>query len=569
MDSGLSLSPVVGRSNSETIEPLLSQPGQSTHGYFANAHHFQIHGSQQFYDIHGGIHHHMEKTGNRPARRYHTTYAETEIYPELDKLQPFISDGAFHDSKARFPPPRCHPGTRVEVLNMITEWIRDPDPCQRIFWLNGPAGAGKSAIAQTVAEHCKDKELAASFFFQRNTADRGFADCLFPTLAWQLATSIPEIRPYIESTLKAEHLLHTKSIDVQFDRLFVNIFETLRRNEPGLRPQKSLIIIDAVDECDIDQDQKTLLMLIGKLASQGIPLRFLICSRPEPQIQETFDLDMKQITRVLLLDGAFGPNNDIRKYLEDEFSRIFLDRKISPPPYQADIIHRLVVEASGQFIYASTIVKFMDDKDRNPRKQLELLSKPRRTKSTSPYTQLDQLYIQILSQQQNVRLLRDLFVLIIAFGQVDFSFICRRLRISKEDLELEIRRMHSLLNISDSGVEAYHLSLRDFFQDNKRAGKYYIHPVRVKLVLLPRNIRRSMRRNMTVLFIIGASMIITMVGIIGATSRLKATSQKAGIVIGLTIGSEVAFVVLTIILANIHARKLAMSRKWLEQATQP
>ncbi|KAF8347575.1 hypothetical protein F5887DRAFT_915827 [Amanita rubescens] len=436
----MDLSPVaVGRSD-ETIEP--AQPEQPTHGYFANAHHFQIHGSQQFYDIHGGIHHHTEKK-------------------ELDKLQQFISDGAFHDSKARFPPPRCHPGTRIQ--------------CQRIFWLNGPAGAGKSAIAQTVAEHCKDKELAASFFFQRNTVDRGFADRLFPTLAWQLASSIPQMHPYFESTLAAEKLIHTKSIDTQFDRLFAKVFEILLRNEPGLRPQKSLIIIDAVDECDIDEDQKTLLILIGKLVSQGIPLRFLICSRPEPHIQETFDLDiMKQITRVLVLDDAFGPNNDIRKYLEDEFSRIFLDRRISPPPYQADVIHRLVVEASGQFIYASTIVKFMEDKDRNSRKQLEVILKPRRTNSTSPYGQLDQLYIQILSQHQNVRLLRDLFVLIIALGQVDFSFICRRLRITKEDLEPELRRMHSLLSISNSGVEVYHLSLRDFFQDKKRAGKYYI-----------------------------------------------------------------------------------------------
>ena len=490
---------------------------------------------------------------------------------ELDKLQQFISDGAFHDSKARFPPPRCHPGTRVEVLNTITDWIHDPDPCQRIFWLNGPAGAGKSAIAQTVAEHCKDKELAASFFFQRNTVDRGFADRLFPTLAWQLASSMPKIRPYLESALAAENLIHTKSIDTQFDRLFVKVFQIFLRNEPGLRPQKSLIIIDAVDECDIDEDQKTLLILIGKLASQGIPLRFLICSRPEPHIQETFDLDkMKQITRVLTLGDAFGPNNDIQKYLEDEFSRIFLDRRISPPPYQADIIHRLVVEASGQFIYASTIVKFMEDKDRNSRKQLEIILKPRRTNPTSPYTQLDQLYIQILSQQQNVRLLRDLFVLIIALGQVDFSFICRRLRISKEDLEPELRRMHSLLNISDSGVEVYHLSLRDFFQDRKRAGKYYIHPVRVTLVRLPPNARRYVRRNITVLLIIGAAMTVTIFGSIVITSVFKVSSlPRVAILVGLIVGFGLAMVILGTILAKIHARKLAMSRKWLEQATQP
>jgi len=151
---------------------------------------------------------------------------------------------------------------------------------------------------------------------------------------------------------------------------------------------------------------------------------------------------------------------------------------------------------------------------------------------------------------------------------VDFSYIYRRLRISKEDLEPELRRMHSLLNISDSGVEVYHLSLREFFQDRKRAGKYYIHPMRVTLVRLPRNVRRSVRRNMTVLLIIGASMTVTMFGIIAITSVLVASSLRTAILIGLTVGFGVAMAILGTILAMIHARKLAMSRKWLEQATQ-
>jgi hypothetical protein len=123
------------------------------------------------------------------------------------------------------------------------------------FWLNGPAGAGKTAIAQTIAECCKGTQLAASFFFQRNTSDRGVADRLFLTLAWQLAMSIPEIRPYLESALKIEPSVHTKSIDVQFDLLFVQVFEKLLRNNPNLRPQRSLVIIDAVDECANDLNQ--------------------------------------------------------------------------------------------------------------------------------------------------------------------------------------------------------------------------------------------------------------------------------------------------------------------------
>ncbi|KAF8669590.1 hypothetical protein AX14_006020 [Amanita brunnescens Koide BX004] len=312
---------------------LLLQPRQAIYGsgHFAYAHGFEIHDSQ-FYDIH----HQSGKT-------------------EFDRLQKFISEDAFYDSKARYPPPRCYPGTRVEVLKIITDWIDNPDPRKQILWLNAPAGAGKSAISQTIAEHCKDTQLAASFFFQRDTSDRGVADRMFLTLAWQLARSIPDICPYLESTLKAERNIHTKSIDVQFDLLFVQLFEKLLRDKPGLRPQKTLVIIDALDECATDQDQKTILALIGAKMPKRVPLRFLISSRPEPHIEETFDTNiMKSATSTLVLNDEVAPDNDIRKYLKDELSRIFEKRRISPPT--SDVIRHLVVQASGQFIYASTVV---------------------------------------------------------------------------------------------------------------------------------------------------------------------------------------------------------------------
>jgi hypothetical protein len=450
---------------------------------------------------------------------------------EFDELQKFISEDASYDSRARFPPPRCHPGTRVRVLKTITDWINDPDPPQRIFWLSGPAGAGKSAIAQTIAEHCEGTRLAASFFFQRNTSDRGVLDRLFLTLAWQLATSIPKLRPYLESTLKAERSIHAKSINVQFDRLFMKAFELLLRNEPGLRPEKGLVIVDALDECNSDQDQKDFLTLIeNELASRRIPLRFLISSRPEPHIQETFNMDtMKRITSALVLDETFGPNDDIRKYLEDEFSRIFTGRRISLSPPDAVIINHLVSEASGQFIYASTVIKFVDKKDRNPRKQLEIILKRRRANPTSPYTPLDQLYTEILSQQPNVRVLRDVFVLVIALGRVDIGFVCRRLRMSKDDLEPDLHRMHSILNISDVAIEAYHLSLRDFLQDKKRAGKYYIHPMRVTLVRLPQNIHRFMTRNRDLLDPVALAIFI--IGIFPATGIMGFKAMIAGFIV--------------------------------------
>src|SRR6266550_4545333 len=217
-----------------------------------------------------------------------------------------------HDSLERYPPPLCHPKTREKVLKIVSDWIDDSYPRQRIMWLNGPAGAGKSAIAQTIAERYKDNRLAGSFFFLRNTPDRGVANRLFLTLAWQLAASIPETLPYIESALKTERLLYSKSINIQFDHLIVKVFENVLRDRPGLRPDRSLIIIDGVGECATEQDQKLFPTLIADaLARSSILLRFLNCSRPEAHIKEIFNMEnMKQVTRTVVLDEKFAPDND-------------------------------------------------------------------------------------------------------------------------------------------------------------------------------------------------------------------------------------------------------------------
>ncbi|KIM73969.1 hypothetical protein PILCRDRAFT_80508 [Piloderma croceum F 1598] len=60
-----------------------------------------------------------------------------------------------------------HLGTRQEVTGKIIEWI-DGGSDQPVCWLNGAAGAGKSAISRTVARLCDgSNRLCASFFFFR------------------------------------------------------------------------------------------------------------------------------------------------------------------------------------------------------------------------------------------------------------------------------------------------------------------------------------------------------------------------------------------------------------------
>ena len=226
----------------------------------------------------------------------------------INVLKPHISVAALHDSLARYPPPQCYTGipSRQKVLKVITDWIEDCSAQRTIMWLNGPARVGKSPMAQTIAQRCQDSRLAASFFFLRNDRDRDIAHRLFATLTWQLVQSIPETRQYIESALQMEPLLLTKSINVQFDYLIVKVFQNLLRDKPELQPKKSLVIIDGL-ECATEQDQTLFLTLIAyALTRTNVPLRFLICSRPEVHIKDTFNTEiMKTVTHAVML----GPGN--------------------------------------------------------------------------------------------------------------------------------------------------------------------------------------------------------------------------------------------------------------------
>ena len=76
------------------------------------------------------------------------------------------------DEREREQASICHEGTREKVLNGIIAWAEEENGLPAC-WLRGPAGAGKSTIAQTIAQrYDKRHRLAFSFFFSRRNVDR-------------------------------------------------------------------------------------------------------------------------------------------------------------------------------------------------------------------------------------------------------------------------------------------------------------------------------------------------------------------------------------------------------------
>ncbi|KAJ7478210.1 hypothetical protein FB451DRAFT_182604 [Mycena latifolia] len=321
-----------------------------------------------------------------------TSYGE----PGIVILYRSVVVEALHNSGERFPEPACHPGTRTGVLEELRSWSIDPDPESAILWLHGPAGMGKSAIAQMFAGDCQAQgRLGASFFFRRGHPKRGTWNGLFPTIAYQLATSMSDLLPQVEQVVENDPPVTGRQMTVQFQKLVVEPF----KYTSGLLSMP-VIILDGLDECEGHKIQQEILRLfIEGLRDHRIPIRLLVVSRPEPHIREVLEMqNASMICRHFELSANQSALHDIRTYLRNEFSRIkteYMARGIElGPVWPAPLtIEHLVTKSSGIFIYATTVIRFIDDEYSHPEDRLVSVLRldPR---STAP---LDDLYTEILS----------------------------------------------------------------------------------------------------------------------------------------------------------------------------
>ncbi|KIL62508.1 hypothetical protein M378DRAFT_55148, partial [Amanita muscaria Koide BX008] len=261
------------------------------------------------------------------------------------------------DSSAQDPERICHPGTRQNVLRRMKDWINDPSSTERIFWVHGPAGAGKSAIAQTIAQSCGRQKVPATFFFFKSDASRNDGTVLFPTLAYQLAFSIPAIKDHIAQSLHERPDLPTKSVETQFEHLIALPFRSLREAASAqLSPLAPVIIIDGVDECADERLQQRFLTIIGNIVKdRSFPFRFLICSRPEAHIEDTLN-KFKALVLPIDLAKLDDANRDIEKYLVEQFSSIASNRGLDPTWPGENVIEKIVYKSSGNFILASVVI---------------------------------------------------------------------------------------------------------------------------------------------------------------------------------------------------------------------
>ena len=157
------------------------------------------------------------------------------------------------------------------MLAEIEQWTEDPD-ASPVFWLNGLAGTGKSTIAQTISERMfADGCLGASFFCSRVFEDHSNLQFIFPTLAFQLAQKYPGFQSSLIPLLQSNPDIIHESLQEQMYKFLVEPLHSA-----GI---STIIVIDALDECNNEDPESSILLVLGQSVSRIPQVKFFMLSR--------------------------------------------------------------------------------------------------------------------------------------------------------------------------------------------------------------------------------------------------------------------------------------------------
>jgi hypothetical protein len=385
--------------------------------------------------------------------------------------------------------------TRKTILQQINDWTEEPSS-QRIMWIHGLAGAGKTAIASSIAQRLEDppaddrqpkgSRLGANFFCSRDFSDLSDPNRVLPSIACQLANLHPLFRRAFANAVRDDSDIAFKPIQVQFRRLFEEPFKDLSpipswSNLNFFSP--CVIVIDALDECGSPDTREELLCCLRRLPALADGIRIVVTSRPDPDIHKVFSGEPHCRELSLHLDN--DTIHDISLFVRTRMSNV-VEKSHWPSEEQIKVLAR---RAEGLFIWAATACKYIEEHWDVERALGDILA-PFPITSRRPYAQLDSLYTTVLSKVSDSNV-EAFYYIIGALVTLRVSLPARTLcmllqgDISDSAVMKTVGHLRSVLVEDDNGnIRVSHPSFVDFLTDKTRAPlKFYIDTKRRHLEL--------------------------------------------------------------------------------------
>ncbi|KII83607.1 hypothetical protein PLICRDRAFT_147964, partial [Plicaturopsis crispa FD-325 SS-3] len=383
----------------------------------------------------------------------------------------------------------CLLGTRVQQLADIDHWAMNPGHI-RVYWLNGMAGTGKTAIAESVAKSLEAKNmLGASFFCTRSNVDRSDVKRIFPTIAYTLARAYPAFAAALLHILQSDPDVGSHSLDRQLSKLIL---------EPAMhlpRPAwPMIVVIDALDECtDRDATEHALELLCQHISA--VPaLHFFVTGRPDVHVRQPSIKSLQAgVGTILHLHDIERDmvDADIRLYLTFELQKIPIGRINYGLPESwpgSSSIEQLVEKAGKLFIYAFTVCQFVNFKNTDPQYRLSLLLE--HAESVIWEKPIDGLYKQILAVALETSGLlatevdarqKTLNTMLLVYTPQSAQTIASLLGFSIHQVVSSVESLSSIVKVPElpnMPITSYHASFFDFITSPERSLHFSIAPAK-------------------------------------------------------------------------------------------
>ncbi|KZV60305.1 hypothetical protein PENSPDRAFT_355786, partial [Peniophora sp. CONT] len=375
--------------------------------------------------------------------------------------------------------PGCLNETRVELLASLSAWSRDPS-AHPIYWLNGMAGTGKSAIARSFGRQLDhDGILGGSFFCSREGAvDLTDAKRILPTLAAAWAgrddiykgALIETLRKYSDKARPSAWKLKD-----QVRYLLIEPFSLVA----DYGPPRFVLLVDGLDETSGETISE--LLSAVNTVSYHVPVKVFLASRPEFHIQRSLDY-VRCVMRLQDIDEA-AVRDDIRHYISYRMRKIvesFASTHL-PETWPAEADMQLLADHAGSlFIYAFTATEYIAGG--NPIKRMnDVLNVGHESMGqANPLDNLYRMYAFILSlvrgtEDETCLTWRILSTMYVVRENMDMCTLGRLLGTEVYELRIALRHLHAVIHVperDDAGLPStFHASFQDFLFKSNRVPK--------------------------------------------------------------------------------------------------
>jgi hypothetical protein len=295
----------------------------------------------------------------------------------------------------------------------------------------------------------------------------------------------------------------------QFDKLILQPLLSLRPSD--LPIQTVVIVIDALDECEVDNDIRLIIQLLPQLRnSRALRLRVFLTSRPELPIRLGFSKIASHDHKDLILHEVPEKviDHDISLFLNHRISVIRRERLL-PIDWPGDNkLRYLVILSVPLFIFAATICRIFEDPYWDPDHSLTEILANQNDGST-----LDGTYLPVLNRLLNGQNEKQEKQLVQEFQQVVGAIVIlesplsvisfsRLMGLSERLVRLRLNPLHSVLSVPDDEslpVRLFHLSFRDFLLDPETRKKtpFWVnekqlqHELTIRCLIICRNLRNN------------------------------------------------------------------------------